>query len=191
MKIITILNSYSQQGGEPLWYTKADTALLRNNDAFYLPGDMGRVVAEPHIVVRISRLAKCIGERFAPRCYDEVLAGVTFTAVDLLAGLRAEGLPWERAVGFDHSSALSNEAVPRDALLSGASFSISDRGPETIDASRMRFTVDRVVSCLSHAMTLRIGDLIYLGAPERFEVHVGDNCRMAVGGRTLLDFDIR
>ena len=91
MKLITIINNHSEEGNLPRYYLKADTALLRNNDAFYIPDDVGRVVAEPHIVVKVSRLAKCIGERFASRCSDGVRGGVTFTAMDRLDAARREG----------------------------------------------------------------------------------------------------
>ena len=191
MKLIHIINNYSQQGDAPRFYLKADTALLRNNDAFYIPDGVGRVIAEPHIVVRNSRLAKCIGERFASRCVDAVMAGVSFTQVDRLEQLRAEGLPWDEAVGFDHSSALSLDSLGRDAMLEGATFMINDEVKAQIKLSDMRFTVDRVVSTLSEAMTLRIGDLMYLGSPEQFEVKAGDNYKVLVGDKVLLNFDIK
>lgn len=191
MKLIHIINNYAQEGEAPRFYLKADTALLRNNDAFYIPDGVGRVIAEPHIVVRNSRLAKCIGERFASRCVDAVMAGVSFTQVDRLAQLRAEGLPWDEAVGFDHSSALSLDSLGRDAMLEGATFMINGEVKAQIKLSDMRFTVDRVVSTLSEAMTLRIGDLIYLGSPEQFEVKAGDNYKVLVGDKVLLNFDIK
>jgi 2-keto-4-pentenoate hydratase/2-oxohepta-3-ene-1,7-dioic acid hydratase in catechol pathway len=191
MKLIHIINNYAHEGDAPRFYLKADTALLRNNDAFYIPDGVGRVIAEPHIVVRNSRLAKCIGERFASRCVDAVMAGVSFTQADRLAQLRAEGLPWDEAVGFDHSSALSLDSLGRDAMLEGATFMINDEVRAHIKLSDMRFTVDRVVSTLSEAMTLRIGDLIYLGSPEQFEVKAGDNYKVLVGDKVLLNFDIK
>lgn len=191
MKIISVINNYTASGDEPLWYMKPDTALLRNNDAFYLPDGMGRIAARPQIVVRISRLAKCIDSRFASRCYDAAHVAVDFTAEDMLAALRSEGLPWEAAVAFDHSLAISNDTVPGEAMKEGAVLSIDGRESLRLDLSQMRFTVDRIVSRLSHAMTLRIGDLIMLGSPESFEVETGTNYKMTIGGRTPLDFDIK
>ncbi len=191
MKIISVINNFSPAGDTPRWYMKADTALLRNNDAFYLPQQMGRITARPQIVVRISRLAKCIDPRFAPRCYDAAHVAVNFTAEDMLAALRAEGLPWEAAVGFDRSTALSNNTVPSQAITDGAVFSIDGRQALTLDTAKMRFTIDEIVSRLSHAMTLRIGDLVLLDSPEVFDVEVGTNYRMTMGGETLLDFDIK
>lgn len=191
MKLINIINSYSAEGEAPRFYLKADTALLRNNDAFYIPDGVGRVVAEPHIVLKVSRLAKCIGERFAPRCIDGVMAGVTFTAIEKLDEARCAGLPWDEAVGFDHSSALSLETLPRDEMLRGATLYINNVERLRLSLDAMRFTVDRVVSHLSDRMTLRIGDLIFLGSPEMVDIAVGDNLKVKIGERVMLDFDVK
>lgn len=191
MKLINIINNYSADGDMPRFYLKADTALLRNNDAFYIPDGVGRVVAAPHIVLKNARLAKCISERFATRCIDSVMAGVTFTLADKLSEAKSAGLPWDEAVGFDHSSALSLNALSRDAMLESAVFYINDEERARISLSDMRFSPDRVVSYLSECMTLRIGDLIFLGSPQEFEVKAGDNFKVVISGQTLLDFDIK
>lgn len=191
MKLINIINNYSETGETPRFYLKADTALLRNNDAFYIPEGVGRIVATPHIVLKNARLAKCISERFASRCIDGVMAGVTFTAIDKLNDAQREGLPWDEAVGFDHSSALSLDTLPHDAMLEGAVFYINGEECAQIRIADMRFTPDRIVSHLSECMTLRIGDLIYLGSPAEFEVKAGDNYKVVVAGKTLLNFDIK
>lgn len=191
MKLINIINNYNDNGEKPQFYLKADTALLRNNDAFYIPNDMGRIVASPHIVLKNARLAKCISERFASRCIDGVMAGVTFTAIDRLNEARKEGLAWDEAVGFDHSSALSLETLERDAMLEVAVFYINDEERARINLNDQRFTPDKIVSHLSECMTLRIGDLIYIGSPAEFEVKAGDNYKVVIAGKTLLNFDIK
>ena len=191
MKLINIINNYNGEGKKPAFYLKADIALLRNNDAFYIPTDMGRITASPHIVLKNARLAKCISERFASRCIDGVMAGVTFTAKEKLNEAKRLGLPWDEAVGFDHSSALSLETLDRDAMLEGAVFYINDEERARINLSDFSFTPDKIVSHLSECMTLRIGDLIYLGSPEEFEVKVGDNYKVMIAGKTLLNFDIK
>ena len=191
MTLINIINNYSEAGTTPRFYLKADTALLRNNDAFYIPEGVGRIVARPHIVLKNARLAKCISERFASRCIDGVMAGVTFTMADRLEEAQREGLAWDEAVGFDHSSALSLETLSRDAMLEGAKFYVNGQECAHIKISDMRFSPDRVLSHLSECMTLRIGDLIYLGSPYEIEVKAGDNYRIDIAGHTLLNFDIK
>lgn len=191
MKLINIINNYTESGSAPQFYLKADTALLRNNDAFYIPDGVGRVIAAPHIVLKVARLAKCIGERFAPRCIEGIMGGVTFTAADKLDEARREGLPWDEAVGFDHSSALSLDTLAHDAMLQGATFYINGEERARLSINDMRFTPDCVVAHLSECMTLRIGDLVFLGSPAEFEVKAGDNYRLTIGDHTLLNFDIK
>lgn len=191
MKLINIINNYTSEGDKPRFYLKADTALLRNNDAFYIPEGVGRIVAEPHIVLKVSRIAKYISERFAPRCIDGVMAGVTFTAIERLEEIRREGLPWDEAVGFDHSSALSLDMLPNDSMLEGAVFYINNKEVARITLDNMRFAANRIVGYLSECMTLRIGDLIFLGSPTSFEAKAGDNYKVTIAGKTLLNFDIK
>ena len=65
---------------EPIWFLKPDTALLRNNDPFYIPAFSQEVHYECELVVRIDRVGKSIAERFAHRYYKEVGLGIDFTA---------------------------------------------------------------------------------------------------------------
>jgi 2-keto-4-pentenoate hydratase/2-oxohepta-3-ene-1,7-dioic acid hydratase in catechol pathway len=56
----------------------------------------------------------------------------------------------------------------------------------------MLFSVDKIISHVSKYMTLKIGDLIYTGTPVGVgPVQAGDNIKACIGGRTLLDFDVR
>lgn len=51
---------------EPVIFTKADSALLKDHKPFFIPDHLGRIDYETELVVRISRLGKTISERFAP-----------------------------------------------------------------------------------------------------------------------------
>ena len=57
---------------EPIWFLKPDTALLRNNDPFYIPAFSHEVHYECELVVRIDRVGKSIAERFAPVSYTHL-----------------------------------------------------------------------------------------------------------------------
>ncbi|MDE7069372.1 MAG: fumarylacetoacetate hydrolase family protein [Alistipes sp.] len=182
---------------EPLFFLKPDTALLRNNDPFYVPAFAREVCYECELVVRIGRVGRCIEERFARRYYDEVGLGIDFTARDVLEEAMAAGHPWERGKAFDHSAALSPEFVSLSELggdVQRLRFDLEVNGQlrQRGDTSAMRFPVDRIIASVSRYITLKIGDLIYTGTPAGAgPVHAGDNLRATLGGRTLLDFDIR
>lgn len=211
MKIICIARNYAahaeelnrQVGGgdgvapEPVWFLKPDTALLRNNDPFYIPAFSQEVHYECELVVRIDRVGKGIAERFAHRYYHEVGLGIDFTARDLQREAIAAGLPWERCKAFDRSAVISPEFVSLQELggnVQNLHFTLDVDGErrQTGDTSRMLFTVDRIVASVSQYMTLRMGDLIYTGTPAGVgPVKPGENLRAALEGRQLLNFDIR
>lgn len=207
MKIICIARNYSDHAAElgdiaagsdePVFFMKPDTALLRNNDPFYIPRFSNEVHYECELVVKINRVGRAIEERFAHRYYDEVGLGIDFTARDLQRRAAVAGLPWEAAKAFDHSAALSPEFVPLaelggdvqklhfELLVDGE---VRQRG----DTSQMLSPVDRIISHVSKFITLKMGDLIYTGTPAGVgAVHPGEELVAKLEGRTLLDFDIR
>ena len=190
------LNDGAELPKEPLFFLKPDTALLRNNDPFYIPSFSERVDYECELVVKINRVGKCIDRRFAHRYYDEVGLGIDFTARDLQRKAIAEGLPWEMSKCFDHSAALSPEFVPLAELgaIDNLRFELKVNGEvcQVGVTSEMLFSVDEIISHVSKYMTLKIGDLIYTGTPCGVgPVKGGDNLVATLEGRELLNFDIR
>ena len=184
MKIICIGRNYAEHvkelhntaGGpdglptEPVFFLKPDTALLRNNDPFYIPAFSQEVHYECELVVRINRVGKGIAERFAHRYYDQVGLGIDFTARDLQRQAIAEGLPWERCKAFDRSAALSPQFVSLQELggdVQSLHFTLEVNGQtrQRGDTSGMLFSVDRIIASVSQYMTLRMGALLYTGTP--------------------------
>ena len=190
------LNDGAELPKEPLFFLKPDTALLRNNDPFYIPAFSREVHYECELVVRITRLAKCMDVKFASRCYEEVGLGIDFTARDLQREAIAKGLPWELCKGFDHSAALSNQFIPLAELggdVQNLEFEMELNGEvrQRGFTKEMLFSVDQIIAHVSKYMTLRIGDLIFTGTPVGVgAVKAGDNIKARLGGHELLNFDI-
>lgn len=207
MKIICIGRNYVEHIKEldhsdsipenPIFFTKPDTALLRNNDPFYIPSFSQDLHYETELVVKINRVCKAIEEKFAHRCYDEVGLGIDFTARDVQREVIAKGLPWEICKAFDHSAAISPTFISLEQLggnIQKLHFEMKLNGEvrQQGDTAKMIFGVDKIISYVSHFMTLKIGDLIYTGTPVGVgAVSHGDYLEASLEGHELLNFNIR
>ena len=116
MKIICIGRNYSEHAkelkndipSEPVFFMKPDTALLKNNQPFYLPDFSSEIHHEIELVILISKNGKNIDEKFAKNYYDKIGIGIDFTARDLQQQCKEKGLPWEKAKAFDNSAPLGD-----------------------------------------------------------------------------------
>lgn len=191
------VNDSGRMPSEPLFFLKPDTAMLRNNDPFYIPHFTQEVHYECELIVRINRVGRCIEERYARRYYDEVGLGIDFTARDLQRRAIAEGLPWEAAKAFDYSAAISPQFIPLAELggdVQNLHFDLTIDGElrQRGYTGDMLFPVDRLIAHVSRFVTLRMGDLLYTGTPVGVgPVAPGQNLVATLEGRKLLDFDIR
>lgn len=180
---------------EPVVFTKADSALLKDHKPFFIPDDMGKIEYEAEVVVRICRLGKTISERFAHRYYDAVTVGIDFTARELQQKLREKGLPWDLCKGFDGSAALG-EWMQMDKFLDvqRLRFHLDINGKTVQEGctSDMLFTVDRIISYISRFFTLKTGDIIYTGCPAVCgPVSINDHLEGYLEDRKVLEFNCK
>lgn len=181
---------------EPIFFMKPDTALLRNNDPFYIPDWTNEVHHEIELVIKINRIGKNIEKRFAHRYYDEVGLGIDFTARDVQAQLKAKGLPWEKAKAFDRSAVLGSEFVPKSEIpdLNSIKFQLLKNGDivQDGDSANMIFKIDDLISYISKFYTLKIGDLLYTGTPVGVgPVTIGDRLEGFLESRKMFDFEVK
>lgn len=208
MKIICIGRNYhahirelhNEIPEEPVIFIKPDTALLRNNNPFFIPDFSNEIHHEIELVVKIKKPGRHIPVEFAKDYYDEIALGIDFTARDVQNKLKAKGLPWEKAKGFDHSAAIS-AFIPLSELNTGEHNGVQhcgfylEKNGEVMQSGRtenMIHTVDEIIAHVSEYFSLRIGDYIYTGTPEGVgPVKAGDHLKGVLADRTLLDFAIR
>ena len=180
---------------QPVIFTKADSALLKDGKPFFLPDDMGRVNFETEIVVRICRLGKAIPARFAHRYYDAVTVGIDFTARELQAELRKKGLPWEMCKGFDGAAAIGEwVSVEKFRDVQALQFHLDING-KTVQEGRtsdMLFKIDEIIEYISKYFTLKTGDIIYTGTPVGVgPVNIDDHLTGYIEDRKVLEFNIK
>jgi len=204
MKIICIGRNYvahakelnNELPTEPVIFMKPDSALLRNNDPFYIPDWSNDLHHEVELIVRINKLGKSIEKEFAPRYYTEVGLGIDFTARDVQNKLKDKGLPWEKAKAFDHSAVICKEFVPVNELPDRNSINfrldINGKTVQEGNTSLMIFSIDELISQISKYFTLKIGDLIYTGTPAGVgPVAISDRLEGYLEGKKMFDFMIK
>lgn len=176
MKIICIGRNYTDHIAElenekpenPVVFLKPDTAILLKGQPFFIPDFAQDVHHEVEVLVRINRIGKHIQPKFAHKYYDEIGLGIDFTARDLQAQLKAKGLPWEKAKGFD-GAAVVGKWVAKTELpqVDELQFSLRKNG-DTVQAGNtalMLWKIDELIAYVSQFFTLKIGDIIFTGTP--------------------------
>ena len=173
---------------------KPDSAILRQRDAFYIPDFSNDVHYEAEIVIKLNRLGKRIQSKFASKYYAEFTLGIDFTARDVQAKLKAKGLPWEKAKGFDSSAVCGDWLSVDDVDINNLSFELKKNG-ETVQRGNtkdMLFSVDELIEHTSQYFTLKIGDQIFTGTPEGVgPVTSGDLLEGFIEGQKVLNVKVK
>jgi 2-keto-4-pentenoate hydratase/2-oxohepta-3-ene-1,7-dioic acid hydratase in catechol pathway len=202
MKIVCIGRNYSEHikelnnetPEEPVIFIKPDSAVLRNNAPFFIPAFTKEVHYEAEVFVKIHKHGKAIPEKFAGSYYDEVGLGIDFTARDLQNALKAKGLPWEKAKGFDHSAVIGKTFPKQHFQLHEQEFHLVKNG-ETVqqgNTKNMIHPIDAIISYVSHFFALKKGDLVFTGTPAGVgPVKAGDKLTGFLGDQQCFSFEVK
>jgi 2-keto-4-pentenoate hydratase/2-oxohepta-3-ene-1,7-dioic acid hydratase in catechol pathway len=202
MKILCVGRNYSEHAKElgnavpenPVIFSKPDTALLKNNEAFYLPSFSSDVHHEVELVIKINKVGKKIQEKFAHNYFSEIGLGIDFTARDVQSELKSKGLPWELAKAFDGSAPIGNFINIENMDLKNIDFSLQKNGQvvQKGNTAQMIFSFEKIVSFVSQYFTLKVGDLIYTGTPAGVsQVNIGDKLEGYIGNELMLTCDVK
>jgi len=204
MKIICVGRNYEAHAKElnnkvevsPVIFLKPETALIPNKQPFFYPSFSQDVHFETELVVKICKLGKHIEEKFAHRYYKEISVGIDFTARDVQSTLKAKGLPWELAKGFDGSAPLGKfiELSSLNKPIQDLNFRMKLNGVEKQEGntSQMIFSVNQIIAFVSTYFTLKIGDLIFTGTPAGVgPVQPGDHLEAWLEDEKLLSVKVK
>ncbi|MBB6003082.1 fumarylacetoacetate hydrolase family protein [Arcicella rosea] len=203
MKILCIGRNYAEhiaelnneRPSEPVIFMKPDTAILKDNEAFYHPDFSNDIHHEVEIVLKINKMGKNIEAKFAHKYYEEIGIGIDFTARDVQSKLKEKGLPWEKAKAFNGSAPISGFVLKSEfADLKNLNFHLEINGEtrQTGNTSMMLWDFDEIIAEISKYFTLKTGDLIFTGTPAGVgKVKIGDKLSAFVEGKEMLSFDIK
>lgn len=170
-KVLALWNNYmalaKKQGladpAEPLYFMKAPSSYLDPGATIVAPPGQGKVVFEGELAVVIGRRARAVSEAealahvFGYTCCNDV------TAVEVL-NRDASFAQWVRAKSYDTFCPLGPcIATGLDPATLTVKTWLDGQLRQDYPVADIRFAVPRLVSLISHDMTLEPGDVILCG----------------------------
>jgi len=203
MKLICIGRNYAahidelnnERPEEPVIFIKPDSAILPKEQDFYIPEFSNDVHYEVEVLVKIKKVGKHIANEFAHRYYDEIGLGIDFTARDVQSRLKAKGLPWEKAKGFD-GAAVIGKWINKNKYenLDKLGFSLLKNGEivQKGHTSLMLWKIDELISYVSTYFMLKKGDVIFTGTPSGVgRVAANDYLQGRIGEEEFFTINVR
>jgi 2-keto-4-pentenoate hydratase/2-oxohepta-3-ene-1,7-dioic acid hydratase in catechol pathway len=197
MKIFVVENNFPgtlQNITEPVFSMRPETSLLRNSQNFFFPEFTKNIICGVSAFVRLSRPGRCIYKKFASRYYNEIGAGIYFTAVDMLHKLQAENKPADIARCFDFSLPVSPETISANEInCSDMNIQLVVNGEisQKYNTSQLPFDIDGIISYISQYVSFKVGDIILTGSPpDTAKIEIGYKLQAYINSRKMLDFEI-
>ncbi len=190
MKVIGFTGNYGA-GEEPLQsYLMADSSILYTGRPFFVPDFAVSFVAVPTIIVRMSRLGKCVAPKFAHRYWDAFTAGFTLRAVDGDDD-RLNGL--DRA--FDGAAIVGDWVLIStvdDPLHTVVETRVGDNIISAYCLADMHHSLDDLIASCSTRCSIKMGDLLVTGdAGAGHVLAPGDKLTASIGSMQVLDVKVR
>ena len=193
-KIVCLARNYAEHAKElgnetpaaPVLFMKPASSVIGDGDAVVIPAYSQECHYEVELALLIGTKARNVPEVEAMGYIAGYGVSIDMTLRDVQNSLKAKGLPWEIAKGFDTSCPLS------DFVSSGSiadphnlNLTLAVNGEKRQDgcSSDMINRVPRIIAHISSIFTLEPGDVILTGTPAGVgQVVAGDVMEAAIGG---------
>lgn len=152
----------------PVFFMKPADAIVAGGGNVPYPSVTHELHHEVEMVVALARGGCDIDAARAIGCVFGYGVGLDLTRRDLQAAMKAKGLPWDVAKGFDASAPVSTlRAASETGHPAHARLSLIVNGDtrQDTDIADMIFPVAEIIAELSKLFELKPGDLIFTGTP--------------------------
>ena len=181
--------------GEPKIFLKPPSALIGDNGVVVIPKSSARVDYGVELAVIIKEECRKVEKEEA---LDYVLGFTVFndiTARDIQAKEMKEGMPWDIAKGYDTFAPVGPRIIPAgdvDCHNLNIYLKLNGETKQNSNTKNMIFSVEDLISYLSHVMTLEPMDIIATGTPEGVgPIKNGDIVECGIEGIGVLKFKVK
>jgi fumarylpyruvate hydrolase len=174
----------------PVFFMKPADAIVADGGDVPYPSATQELHHEVEMVVALARGGCDIDADHALECVFGYGVGLDLTRRDLQAAMKAKGLPWDVAKGFDASAPLSALRAASDIghpAHARLSLTVNGDTRQDTDIADMIFPAAEIIAELSKLFELKPGDLIFTGTPagvgplargDRFEAELDGVARL-------------
>lgn len=157
MKIMALNRSIGAAISEPIAVDIIpDSAIIKDRKPFFMPDFSSKWAYDLNIAVRVNRLGKNVGEKFASRYYDAITLCLRMIPVDMIEKLSVAGITSNLASSFDGAIILGDwqsiDSIQEQIKISIGNF-------ETI-VNTSDIKIDNSIKQLSKYFTFKIGDIL-------------------------------
>jgi len=192
-KIVCLARNYAEHAKElgnetpvaPVLFMKPASSVIGDGEAVRIPVYSQECHYEVELAVLIGKQARNVT---ADRALDYVAGygvGIDMTLRDVQNSLKAKGLPWEIAKGFDTACPLT-DFVPASAVADphalNLKLAVNGEGRQDGTSSDMINRIPQIIAHISGIFTLDPGDVILTGTPAGVgQVRAGDVMTAEIG----------
>lgn len=170
-KIVCVGRNYREHAKElgnevptqPLLFLKPPSSIIADGEAIVLPAVSRQVEYEGEIGVVLGSTLRAAARTDARAAIAAIVALNDVTARDLQ---KSDG-QWTRAKGFDTFCPVGtpSDGVPEDLASLTVMTRVNGEERQRARSSDMVFSIEELLSYISHVMTLEPGDLVATGTP--------------------------
>lgn len=197
-KIICVGRNYAEHAkelnnpvpAEPILFIKPATAIASLREPVVVPRGQGACHFETELAILIGAPLKNADEAQAQAAIAGIGLGLDLTLREVQDGLKAKGLPWEKAKAFDGACPLSNFVAP--ALVGDLAdvrirLLVNGELRQDGNTSDMLTPVLPLLVYMSTFFTLEAGDVVLTGTPKGVgPLQVGDRLQVILGDGLLV-----
>jgi 5-carboxymethyl-2-hydroxymuconate isomerase len=175
-KIVCLARNYAEHARElgnetpaaPVLFMKPASSVVGDGEAVRIPDYSQECHYEVELAVLIGKQARNVTAEVAMQHVAGYGVGIDMTLRDVQNRLKAKGLPWEIAKGFDTACPLS-DFVPAGSVADphALNLKLAVNGEERQNgtSSDMITRIPQIIAHISAIFTLEPGDVILTGTP--------------------------
>ena len=192
-KIVCLARNYAEHARElgnetpaaPVLFMKPASSVIGDGDTVQIPTYSQECHYEVELAVLIGKQCRGVSAGKALEYVAGYGVGIDMTLRDVQNQLKAKGLPWEIAKGFDTSCPLSDfvpVGVVADPHALNLKLAVNGEVRQDGSSSDMINRIPQIIAHISAIFTLEPGDVILTGTPAGVgQVRAGDVMTAEIG----------